>query len=221
MKNCNRLRLASFVIISDGAVCLRGCVIDSKFYVNFLVCVKHFWVLGDIISEMHFKGKWGDALEKEEFEREAGKYMDNIFAVAFNYFKDPADADDIVQEVLMKLLKSDKVFESSEHVRNWLLRVTVNQCRKVSVSSWFRKSMPLEDYAESLKYEDPEESELFFAVIGLPKKYRIVVHLYYYEDYSTAEIAELLKIKESTVRTRLRRARIRLKEVLTDEWEDE
>lgn len=178
-------------------------------------------MLGDIISEMHFKRKWGDALEKEEFEREARKYMDNIFAVAFNYFKDPADADDIVQEVLMKLLKSDKVFESSEHVRNWLLRVTVNQCRKVSVSSWFRKSMPLEDYVESLKYEDPEESALFFAVMGLPKKYRIVVHLYYYEDYSTAEIAELLKINESTVRTRLRRARIRLKEVLTDGWEDE
>ena len=64
--------------------------------------------------------------------------MNNVFAVAFNYFRDPSDADDIVQEVLLKLLKSDVEFESDEHIRNWLLRVAVNQCRKVSVSSWFR-----------------------------------------------------------------------------------
>ena len=148
-------------------------------------------------------------------------YMDNVFAVAFNYFRDPSDADDIVQEVLLKLLKSDVKFESDEHIRNWLLKVAVNQCRKVSVSSWFRKSMPLQEYAESLRYEDPEESALFFAVMGLPKKYRVVIHLFYYEDYSTAEIAKMLGMNESTVRTRLRRARLKLKEVLKDGWEDE
>ena len=148
-------------------------------------------------------------------------YMDNVFAVAFNYFRDPSDADDIVQEVLLKLLKSDVEFESDEHIRNWLLKVAVNQCRKVSVSSWFRKNMPLQEYAESLRYEDPEESALFFAVMGLPKKYRVVIHLFYYEDYSTAEIAKMLGMNESTVRTRLRRARLKLKEVLKDGWEDE
>lgn len=147
--------------------------------------------------------------------------MDNVFAVAFNYFRDPSDADDIVQEVLLKLLKSDVEFESDEHIRNWLLKVAVNQCRKVSVSSWFRKNMPLQEYAESLRYEDPEESALFFAVMGLPKKYRVVIHLFYYEDYSTAEIAKMLGMNESTVRTRLRRARLKLKEVLKDGWEDE
>lgn len=148
-------------------------------------------------------------------------YMDNVFAVAFNYFRDPSDADDIVQEVLLKLLKSDVEFESDEHIRNWLLKVAVNQCRKVSVSSWFRKNMPLQEYAESLRYDDPEESALFFAVMGLPKKYRVVIHLFYYEDYSTAEIAKMLGMNESTVRTRLRRARLKLKEVLKDGWEDE
>ena len=147
--------------------------------------------------------------------------MDNVFAVAFNYFRDPSDADDIVQEVLLKLLKSDVEFESDEHIRNWLLKVAVNQCRKVSVSSWFRKNMPLQEYAESLRYDDPEESALFFAVMGLPKKYRVVIHLFYYEDYSTAEIAKMLGMNESIVRTRLRRARLKLKEVLKDGWEDE
>ena len=81
--------------------------------------------------------------------------------------------------------------------------------------------MPLQEYAESLRYEDPEESALFFAVMGLPKKYRVVIHLFYYEDYSTAEIAKMLGMNESTVRTRLRRARLKLKEVLKDGWEDE
>lgn len=160
-------------------------------------------------------------MENERFERAAMMYMDNVFAVAFNYFRDPSEADDIVQEVLFKLLKSDVKFESDEHIRNWMLKVAVNQCRRVSVSSWFRKTMPLEEYAGSLKYEDPEQSALFFAVMDLPKKYRIVIHLFYYEDYSTAEIAEMLRMNESTVRTRLRRARMKLKEVLKDGWEEE
>ena len=160
-------------------------------------------------------------MENERFERAAMMYMDNVFAVAFNYFRDPSEADDIVQEVLFKLLKSDVKFESDEHIRNWMLKVAVNHCRRVSVSSWFRKTMPLEEYAESLKYEDPEQSALFFAVMDLPKKYRIVIHLFYYEEYSTAEIAEMLRMNESTVRTRLRRARMKLKEVLKDGWEEE
>ena len=87
-----------------------------------------------------------------DFETAAEKYRDNIYAVAFNYFKNAPDADDIVQDVLLKLYRTDKIFESEDHVRNWLLRVTVNQCKKISVSSWFRKNVPLETYAESLEY---------------------------------------------------------------------
>ena len=147
--------------------------------------------------------------------------MDNVFAVAFNYFRDPSDADDIVQEVLLKLLKSDVEFESDEHIRNWLLKVAVNQCRKVSVSSWFRKSMPLQEYAESLRYEDPEESALFFAVMGLPKKYRVVIHLFYYEDYSVARIAEILHSREGTVKSQLNRGRQLLKTKLMEAWNDD
>ena len=156
-----------------------------------------------------------------DFETAAEKYRDNIYAVAFNYFKNAPDADDIVQDVLLKLYRTDKIFESEDHVRNWLLRVTVNQCKKISISSWFRKNVPLETYAESLEYETPEESDLFFAVMNLPKKYRIIVHLFYYEDYSTKDIAEMLRLKEPTVRTRLMRARKILKERLSDVWNEE
>lgn len=157
----------------------------------------------------------------QAFEEAAKKYKDHIYAVAFNYFRNQADADDIVQDVLLKLYRADREFESDDHVRNWLLRVAVNQCKKVSVSSWFRKNMPLETYAESLRYETPEKSDLFFAVMNLPKKYRIAVHLFYYEDYSTREIADMLKLKEATVRTRLLRARKLLKERLSDVWNEE
>lgn len=156
-----------------------------------------------------------------DFETAAEKYRDNIYAIAFNYFKNAPDADDIVQDVLLKLYREDKEFESEEHVRNWLLRVTVNQCKKISVSSWFRKNVPLETYAESLEYETPEESDLFLAVMNLPKKYRIIVHLFYYEDYSTRDIAQMLNLKEPTVRTRLMRARKILKERLSDVWNEE
>ena len=156
-----------------------------------------------------------------DFETAAEKYRDNIYAIAFNYFKNASDADDIVQDVLLKLYRADKEFESEEHVRNWLLRVTVNQCKKISVSSWFRKNGPLETYAESREYETPEESDLFLAVMNLPKKYRIIVHLFYYEDYSTRDIAQMLNLKEPTVRTRLMRARKILKERLSDVWNEE
>lgn len=99
--------------------------------------------------------------------------------------------------------------------------MAVNQCRKISVSSWFKKNIPLEEYASSLEYKTPEESDLFFAVMSLPKKYRVVVHLFYYEDFSTREIAEMLRLKEPTVRTRLLRARRLLKEKLSDVWNEE
>ena len=162
-----------------------------------------------------------DSLRGNDFEEAAEKYRDHIYAVAFNFFRNSSDADDVVQDVLLKLYRSQREFESDEHVRNWLLRVAVNHCRKISVSSWFKKNIPLEEYAASLEYETPEESDLFFAVMALPKKYRIIVHLFYYEDYSTREIAEMLRLKEPTVRTRLLRARKLLKERLSDVWNEE
>lgn len=139
----------------------------------------------------------------------------------------PQDAEDIVQEVFLKLCRETKEFESKEHLRNWLIRVTINQCKKISVSSWFTKHTSLSDFAADIwtaqetTDTEKEESDLFLSVMALPKKYRIVVHLYYYEDYSTKEISELLHVKEATVRTRLARARKILKNTLSEVWKDE
>ena len=163
-----------------------------------------------------------------EFEAAAERYADRIYAVAFNYFKNPYDADDIVQEVLMKLYRRENGFESEAHLRHWLLRVAVNQCKKISLSAWHRRNVSLEDYLLSVQAAacaaDPESvpeeaacrREILQEILGLPKKYRLIIHLYYYEDYDTKEIAGILKMKEATVRTRLARGRKILKEVLSD-----
>lgn len=149
------------------------------------------------------------------------KYKDNIFAIGFSYFKNSIDADDIVQETFYKLYRSGRDFESEEHLRNWLLRVAVNECKRVTLSSWFKKKEPLEDYAKTLVWQDPEESEVFLAVMSLPRKYRTVIHLYYYENYSAKEIAAMLGESPSAVSTQLLRGRKRLKEKLLEVWQDE
>ncbi len=154
---------------------------------------------------------------EEAFE----KYKDNIFAIGFNYFRNSMDADDIVQETFYRLYRRGGEFESENHLRNWLIRVAVNECKRVSLSSWFRKKESLEDYAKTLIWCDPEESEVFLAVMSLPAKYRQVMHLYYYENYSTAEIAAFLEISSTAVSTRLLRGRKKMKEKLMEVWNDE
>ena len=149
------------------------------------------------------------------------KYKDNIFAIGFNYFKNSIEADDVVQETFFKLARSEKDFESEEHLRNWLIRVAVNECKRVSLSSWVKKKVSLEEYSGQIDFETQEESRVFTAVMSLPKKYRQVIHLYYYEDYCTAEIADILGISRTAVTTRLLRGREKLKQDLLEGWKDE
>ncbi len=149
------------------------------------------------------------------------KYKDNIFAIGFNYFKNSIEADDVVQETFLKLARSGKDFENEEHLRNWLIRVAVNECKRVSLSSWIKKKVSLEEYSGQIDFETQEESQVFTAVMSLPKKYRQVIHLYYYEDCSTAEIADMLGISRTAVTTRLLRGREKLKKDLLEVWKDE
>lgn len=149
------------------------------------------------------------------------KYRDRVFAVGFNYFRNSMDADDMVQETFLKLLRSNKDFESEEHLRNWILKVAVNECKRVTLSSWFKRRESLEEYADKLIFEEVGDRDLFDKVMRLPKNYRQVTHLFYYEGYSVKEIAGILGIRETTVTTRLSRARKKLKDQLKGEWEDE
>ena len=154
-------------------------------------------------------------LTDERFEALAAKYIDTVYAVAFSALKNRADAEDVCQEVLIKLYRTDRKFESLDHVKRWLIRVTVNQCRKIFRAPW-RRTEPLEDYADKLGFEQPEDRGLFLAVMELERKYRLPVLLYYYEGYSTAEIASILDMPPNTVSTRLARARAQLRKKLTE-----
>lgn len=154
-------------------------------------------------------------LTNEQFTCLARRYIDTVYRVAFNYIKSPADADDITQNVFLKLLQTPKPFESDDHVKNWLIRVTINECKNlVRSKSW--KEEPLDAYAAKLAFESPERSELFYAVMELPARYRLPIYLFYYEEYSTQEIAEILKVPKSTVCTQLRRGRDLLREAMKE-----
>ena len=119
----------------------------------------------------------------EQFTQYAQEYMDTIFRVAFNYLKSRADADDITQNVLLKLYKSNREFESDSHMKHWLIHVTVNECKKTLTAPW-RQFESIEDYAAKLHFMTPEHSDLFYEVMKLPKKYRLAIYLHYYEAMS-------------------------------------
>ena len=141
-----------------------------------------------------------------------------MYRVAFNYIKSAADADDVTQNVFLKLLKEQKPFESDDHVKNWLIRVTLNECKNLVRSKWW-KHESFEEYAENLSFDNPAQSDLFYAVMALPKKYRVPIYLHYYEEYSTQEIAQLFHCRPGTVRSRLSRARERLRRLLGGDFQ--
>lgn len=146
----------------------------------------------------------------------ADRYKDTVYRIALNYFGNTYDAEDMVQEVFVKLYTSNKQFESPEHIRNWLIRVTINMCKNTLRMPWRNRNVELDDLAESISFEQQEQSELFISVMSLPEKYRTILYLFYYEEYSVKEISEMLKLKESAVTTRLSRARNQLKLTLTE-----
>ena len=157
-------------------------------------------------------------MEAKTFQALAERYMDMVYRVAYNSLKSPHDADDVTQEVFLRLLKTDTDFSGGTHVKHWLLRVAVNECRRLACSPGRRHTVTLEDYEAVLEWESPQESDMFRQVMALPSKYRVPLYLFYYEELSTEEIAKVLGRSPSTVRTQLARARKKLKTLLLEEW---
>lgn len=151
----------------------------------------------------------------------AASYRDRLFAAAFQVCGNAADAEDAAQEALLRYHTSEKQFESEQHIRAWLLRVAINCAKNVSRSFWRRNTVPLEDYMETLEFDSGQSRQIFREVMNLPEKYRLVIHLYYYEDYSVAEIGEILGLTQSNVKVRLSRGRQLLKKSLQEVWDDE
>ena len=137
-----------------------------------------------------------------------------VYRLAFAQTRSQADADDVYQEVFLRYVEKAPVFHSGDHAKAWFLRVTINCCNDLWRSPWRRRSAPL---TEDLPFETREELGLHQELLKLPKKYRAVLHLFYWEDMTTAEIAQVLDLKPAAVRQRLTRARAMLRELLEEE----
>ena len=150
-------------------------------------------------------------MEEQAFRQAVEDHRDVVFRIALTYLRDRADADDVAQDVFLKLLKSDAQFESWEHLRRWLIRVTINECKSLFRKPW-RRVEDIENLADSLSAAQAVLSD----VMRLPERFRIPIVLYYYLGFSTSEIAELLHVPAATVRTRLARGRSKLKFTLEE-----
>ena len=156
-------------------------------------------------------------MNKSEFADAVKRNDQRLFLIALSFTRSRADAEDILQNVLLKLWQNKKVFESAEHMDKWLTRVCVNESRNLLRSPFRSRVTELEEAADIQVFDSPRDGDLFRAVMSLQEKERTVIHLFYYEDLSVAEIAKTLRISPSAVKTRLNRARNKLKEALGDE----
>lgn len=166
-------------------------------------------------------------------EQTVRTYSPMVYRLAFSLLKNREDAEDIHQEVFCKYLKTAIRFDSEEHAKAWFIRVTVNCCKNYWKSAWNRKRVDVEQDAENtsargtsninafgtiLQAEPDERSEKVIETVKtLPQKYRVVIHLFYYEELSVEEISRCLSQKPATVRTHLTRARAILREKLKEE----
>lgn len=144
-------------------------------------------------------------------------YGDMVYRLAYAQTRSRSDADDIFQTVFLQVVQRSPVFESEAHEKAWLIRVTLNCLKSHWRAAWRRHDIPLDD---RIAFSAPEYSALDEALQRLSSKYRAVVHLYYYEGYSTDEIAQMSGEKPSTIRTRLTRARTQLRQLMKGEFDD-
>lgn len=147
-----------------------------------------------------------------KFEFYVSQYMDMLYKLAFTYLKSEEDSNDVVQNVLLNFYKTKKEFESEEHIKFWLVRCTINECKKFWRTSWHRL-VTFEEVSQSTS-EEESDIDLFNAIMSLDRKYRVVIVLYYIDDYKINEIAKLLNLPVGTVGSRLSKAKDKLKDYL-------
>ncbi len=155
--------------------------------------------------------------DKNQIESALYKYGDSLMRVAYTYTQNMEDAQDIVQEVFLKYMSKPPHFESDEHEKAWLIRVTINLCKNHLTSAYQKNYSELSD---NICVYDSYSSGILEAVNSLPQKYAVVIHLFYYEGYSQKEIAKIINLTESAVSTRLQRGRSMLKSKIGDDFFD-
>lgn len=151
----------------------------------------------------------------QQAEYLANTYADTILRLSYTYLKNTQDAQDICQTVFLKLLTTPKHFQSAEHERAYIMRMTANACKDVLKSASRKKICSLDTAVDIAAPQEPF-GEVLSAVDRLPQKYRTVIYLFYYEGYTAPEIAKILGIPTATVHTRLARGRAKLKPYLEE-----
>ena len=154
-------------------------------------------------------------MTEQQFTDAVERYLDMVYRIALNWFRNPADAEDAAQNAMLRLWRTDTEFQGEDHLRHWLVRVTLNECKRMSAHPWRRRTVPLDQCPETV-FSDPARQTLYQEVMELPVKYRVPLYLYYYEGYKVDEVGELLGLNASTVQTRLARARAKLKTQLLE-----
>lgn len=129
-------------------------------------------------------------LDNDCLENVIKNYSNMVYKLAFSQTRNKYDADDIFQEVFLRYMSKKPTFHTEEHRKAWFIRVTINCCKKIWTSSWYKKTVPLD---ETIVFEMEEENYLHKELQKLPIKYRAVIHLFYYEDLSIEEISNILK----------------------------
>jgi len=152
-------------------------------------------------------------MNRDEAARLAGRFAPAVYRLAYARAENAADAEDVMQDVFLRLLTHAPAFADDDHAKAWLLRVTLNRSNDLFRAPW-RKQVPLEEAAALAAPEEPVPGETLAAVLALPVKLRTVIHLFYYEELSVRQIAQLLRLREGAVKTRLSRARALLRQEL-------
>lgn len=153
---------------------------------------------------------------EQEATRAIDLYADTVRRICFIHLKNNDDTEDVFQTVFLKYVLHSAPFDSPEHEKAWIIRVTVNACRDLLRNVFRSRTVPLDQLIEKPSEPEDDHSDLLEAVVSLPAKYRDVVYLYYYEGYTAAEIGAMLRKKPASVYTLLTRARKILKEKLEE-----
>lgn len=141
------------------------------------------------------------------------RHVDTVYRICYSYMKNVPETEDMVQETFLRLIANGKAFENERHEKAWLIVTASNLC-KDSLKKWWRRNESIEDNPSLAAADTPENREVMEAILQLPKDYKTVVYMFYYEGYSTEEIASYLHVPNGTVRSRLARARSKLKTIL-------
>ncbi|MCL1873175.1 MAG: RNA polymerase sigma factor [Clostridiales bacterium] len=166
-----------------------------------------------MINPLPARGKAASLPNIEEIYK---RHFDMVYRVSFSYLKNPSDTEDVAADIFAKLMQKNVPFQNAEHEKAWLIRTTINTC-KDHLKHWWRNRADIDEYKNLQSTDQFHIDETLKAVMELPVRYKDVIYLYYYEGYTSDEIAEILRKPRSTIRNHLSEARNLLKGVLENE----